>query len=356
MFLQDKVKDINQRFEKLSDFSSIIIWGAGVHTAKLFEETRLLSYGVTGIVDINRTKWGEFYFGFCIENPESTIWEDVDVVIISAPNKENEIVDKLINKLGFNGEIITLYEENECTPFYRLYDIRKPAVHYSGDYASWEEAMKDCTGYADEEILRKVIDASNKVMAGEACYERDSCLFYEPKFTYPLCAAILRCAIQNMDKGVRILDIGGSLGSTYFQNKEYLSNIKNLEYVIAEQNNYADYGHENMENRELKFVRSEDSWEEYGRFDIILMAGSLQYISNYHEIIARIKKAKPQYIILDKIIISNRKRICRVIPEGIYKSSYPEIIFEEEEILGLFKPDYVVTEKENASIGGDVFL
>ncbi len=49
----------------------------------------------------------------------------------------------------------------------------------------------------------------------------------------------------------------------------YLSNIENLEYVIAEQKNFADYGHENMENETLKFIRSEDSWDKYGPFDIV---------------------------------------------------------------------------------------
>ena len=41
----------------------------------------------------------------------------------------------------------------------------------------------------------------------------------------------------------------------------YLSNIENLEYVIAEQKNFADYGHENMEIDTLKFIRSEESFD-----------------------------------------------------------------------------------------------
>ena len=59
-----------------------------------------------------------------------------------------------------------------------------------------EEALEDCEGYGSEEIMRKAIAASKKVIAGEASWERDSCLFYESQFSYPLCAAILRCALQ----------------------------------------------------------------------------------------------------------------------------------------------------------------
>ena len=357
MFLQDKVKDIDRRFEKLTDLSTIIVWGAGAHTAKIFEETSLLSHGITGIVDMNREKWGKLYFGFRVENPENIVWADVDAVIICAFDKDSEIIDQLTVNFGYGGEIITLYEEHECTPFYHLYDARKPTVHPLGDYDSWEEALEDCEGYGAEEIMRKAIAASKKVIAGEASWERDSCLFYESQFSYPLCAAILRCAIQKVDReGVKILDIGGALGSTYYQNRMYLLNIENLEYVIAEQNNFADYGHENMENETLKFIRSEDSWDKYGPFDIVLMSGSLQHISNYHEIITKTKEVNPQYIILDRTTIGNRKRICRLIPEGIYKSSYPVTFFEEEELLEFFEPDYEVIEKDAAVVGGEIYF
>ena len=122
-------------------------------------------------------------------------------MIICAFNKDSEIIDQLTVSLGYGGEIITLYEEHECTPFYRLYDARKPTVHPLGDYDSWEEALEDCEGYGAEEIMRKAIAASKKVIAGEASWERDSCLFYESQFSYPLCAAILRCAIQKVDRG-----------------------------------------------------------------------------------------------------------------------------------------------------------
>ena len=132
------------------------------------------------------------------------------------------------------------------------------------------------------------------MLNGEAKWERDSFLFYEQKYVYKLCASILRCALKNGNKGVRVLDLGGSLGSTYFQNIKYLEDVNNLEYIVAEQDHYRDYGHEHLENSILKFISSKDDWESQEKYDIILMSASLQYISEYIEITEKIKRARPE--------------------------------------------------------------
>ena len=176
-------------------------------------------------------------------------------------------------------------------------------------------------------------------------------MFYQEKYVYKLCASILRCALRNNNQGVRVLDIGGSLGSTYFQNRKYLSDVKNLEYVVAEQDHYAAYGHEYLEDAVLKFISSERDWENMERFDIILMSGSLQYIPNYTEIISKIKKAEPRYIIFDRVLVGDRGRICReTVPETIYKSSYPLRIFSEEEIRDFCEPVYKLIENDISSV------
>lgn len=359
MFLQDKVKEINDILEALKTASNIVVWGAGIHTEKLFAKTKLLSYNIKAVLDMDSRKQGESFFGWIIENPAEVAWEKVDVVVISAPKYEKNIVEMLRSRFQFEGNIITLYSKGKTTPFYLLYDVRIPTVQYMGDYTSWNEALQECAGYDDSGIIDKVIDSIEKVKRGEAAWERDSYLFYEEKYAYKLCAAFLRCAIQNLKsrgKGLRILDIGGSLGSTWFQNGKYLRDIEQLEYVIAEQDHFVRYGHENLEEGILKFIKSTDAWEEQRRFDIIMMSASLQYIPAYKEIVARIKKARPRYIILDRILVGERKRICvENVPEEIYKSSYPVFIFDEKEILDWFGEEYEMIENDSSSVGKYIF-
>lgn len=357
MFLQEKVLDINKRLKALNTISNIVIWGAGQHTGKLFEYTDMLSYDVRNIVDMDEKKQGNSYFGFTIQKPERISWECVGAVVISVSGKEVQITNLLRNQLAFLGHIITLYQDNECTPFYLLYDKNIPAVRYFGDYRSWQGAYDECKGYEDEVILSTVIEAVDKVVKGEAAWERDGYLFYEQKYVYCICAGILKCAVQNKNRGVRILDIGGALGSTYLQNRSYLSDVKNLEYVVAEQNHFAEYGHQNLEDGTLSFIRCTDHWEEQEKFDIILLSASLQYISQYEEIISKIVTAQPRYIILDRIIVGDRMRICKEdVPEYIYKSSYPIWIFTEDQIKDFFKPHYRMIERDISSVPENLYF
>lgn len=351
MFLQEKVSEINKKFEELKDMPNIVIWGASVHTAKLFEKTSLLSYSVRSVVDIDENKWGCPYFGLTIQSPWKTDWKNVSAVVISVVGRQKEITETLVNRQGFKGNIVALYEDDNCTPFYLLYDERVSHVRYLGDYDSWEDADKECDGYDAVNILDKVAGATMKVINGEAVWERDSWLFYEQKYVYQICAAILRSAVQNDNQGVYILDIGGALGSTYFQNKAYLANIRNLKYVIAEQDCFAEYGQTHIESSEIQFIRSTESYEVYGKPDIVLLSASLQYISQYQEVVSKVIKAKPNYIILDRLLVSNRKRICKeTVPEEIYKGSYPVRIFSDDEVREMFGKAYEIIERDVSSV------
>lgn len=351
MYLQEKVSDINRRLKVLTGIPNIVLWGAGMHTCKLFEYTEIHYYDVKNIVDIDGKKQGDFYFGFTVQNPEQILWGDVGAVVISVSGKERQIMDVLTNHLGFMGKIVTLYQDSEKTPFYLLYDEKISAVRYFGDYHNWDDACKDCRGYDDRNILEQVAGSIEKVLSGDAEWERDSCLFYEQKFVHRICAAILRCALQNDNLGVTVLDIGGSLGSTYFQNRKYLKDIHNLQYVVVEQENFAEYGHKKLENDVLKFVNGVDDYSKAGGADIVLLSGSLQYIYPYNEVISKILQVRPRYIILDRILVGERMRICRqTVTEEIYDGSYPVMIFSEEKICSFFGSDYVLVEKDISSV------
>lgn len=351
MFLQDCVEKINKSMRILERASSVAIWGAGVHTAKLFEKTELLSYKIKCVLDMDERKQGETYFGWTIQNPRKIDWKGIDAVVISVPNRESDITDMLQNELGYTGIIVSLYKGEKNTPFYQLYDAKIPAIRYMGDYKNWEDASVECAGYDDSVIINKVIDSIGKVRCKEAAWERDGYLFYEDKYSYKICAAILRCAVQNGGRRVRVLDIGGSLGSTWFQNRKYLSDLVFLEYIVAEQDHFAEYGHNNLEDDTLKFIKSSDRWEDMERFDVILMSASLQYIPSWKDMIARIKRAKPRYVILDRLLVSDRRRICvEMVPEEIYLSSYPLTIFDRKDVLSFFDDNYKLVENDSSSV------
>ncbi len=126
--------------------------------------------------------------------------------------------------------------------------------------------------------------------------------------------------------------------------------------MIAEQEAFASYGHKYLENKELRFIVMED-YGNYGSFDVVLMSASLQYIFQYKEIVLKIVRLKPRYIILDRVLVSDRMRICiETVPESIYESSYSVVIFSEDEITNFFEPDYKLIEKDISSVPEEAYF
>lgn len=77
MFLQEKIREMDKKFEILGGIPHVAVWGVGVHTGKLFERSNLLSYPVKTVVDIDEAKRGQQYFGFTVKNPREVAWDDV---------------------------------------------------------------------------------------------------------------------------------------------------------------------------------------------------------------------------------------------------------------------------------------
>ena len=81
-------------------------------------------------------------------------------------------------------------------------------------FSSWNEAKKASTGHGTEEIVTKVRDSTLKVKSGNAAYTRDSVAFDRIEYSWPLLAGLMWVASQSNNK-LKLVDFGGSLGSTY---------------------------------------------------------------------------------------------------------------------------------------------
>src|SRR3989338_10464854 len=68
---------------------------------------------------------------------------------------------------------------------------RPKYMNFSGNYKSWEEALKHSNGYDASVILEKVKIAALKVKRGEAAFERDSVAFSKEEYVWPVLAILL---------------------------------------------------------------------------------------------------------------------------------------------------------------------
>ncbi|MCS6956012.1 MAG: methyltransferase, TIGR04325 family, partial [Candidatus Calescibacterium sp.] len=72
--------------------------------------------------------------------------------------------------------------------------------------------------------------------------------------------------------------------------------------------------------------------------DVLILSGVLQYIQNPFELLRSFLSYNFNYIIIDRTPFSNRRHIkVQIVPENIYKTSYPLWIFEEREFLKIFE-------------------
>ena len=129
--------------------------------------------------------------------------------------------------------------------------IKPSRYGWKGKYKTWEDASKLSSGYDDEVIIKKVRESMMAVKMGLAAYERDSVLFKDAKYNWPLLTALLFS--QSKRSHLSVIDFGGSLGSSYYQNKKYLIHLKNLKWGIVEQPNFVKVGKREFENNNLKF-------------------------------------------------------------------------------------------------------
>lgn len=220
----------------------------------------------------------------------------------------------------------------------------KPKYGWSGDYKTWEDAESRCTGYDADNILEKVKDALLKVKNGSAAYERDSVIFDEIEYAWPLLACLERAAIEN-DNRLNVLDFGGSLGSTYFQNRNFLSGLSNLSWNIVEQPHFVEYGQTYFQDEKLKFYPDIESCLQEQKPNVLVLSSVLQYLKNPYEWIELFKGVGCRYVIIDRTAFTERDRdhitVQKVSPT-IYNASYVCRFFSEHQMLQAWLDQYDV--------------
>lgn len=206
---------------------------------------------------------------------------------------------------------------------------RNGGIRFQGNYATWEAAAAQCTGYDAEPILAKVLEAALKVKRGEAAYERDSVLFDEIEYAWPVTAALMWAAAQNAGR-LDVLDFGGALGSSYFQNRAFLVNLPHVRWSVIEQAHYVQAGREHIQDDTLRFYSSIDGCLADNKPNVVLLSGVLQYLPVVDGVFKQINDSDATTIIIDRTPFNNEQcnKICiQTVPKSIYKASYPMTIF-----------------------------
>jgi putative methyltransferase (TIGR04325 family) len=219
--------------------------------------------------------------------------------------------------------------------------------------ATWEEAREASTGYDSDLILEKVRGSLLKVKRGEAAYERDSVLFYKVQYSWPLLAGLLWVASQKGNR-LNLVDFGGSLGSTYFQNRKFLSHLKELRWSIVEQKKFVECGKRDFEDEQVKFYDDLEECFRKQQPDSILLSSVIQYLEEPYALLEKVRSLGFEFILFDRTPFlekgEDRVTVQRV-PSAIYEASYPAWFFGREKFLNVFSKGYELVAEFEALAG-----
>lgn len=205
-------------------------------------------------------------------------------------------------------------------------------ISFVGNFASWDDAKKHFCGYDNENILKKCKDAMLKIKSDEAIYERDSVLFDKIQYLFPALAGLLHAAIAN-GGNLSVLNFGGSLGSSYYQCRGFLSELKLLRWSIVEQPRFVECGRELFESEELKFYHDIVECLISEKPDVVLLSEVLPYIECPYVLLKDIITCNFQYIILDRTpVVGLELDILTIqkVPKKIYEASHPAWFLSEK--------------------------
>lgn len=211
-------------------------------------------------------------------------------------------------------------------------------IYFSNEKKNWLSAVKSSKSYSDEVIFNKIKKIYDNLSDKNLeFYERDGLILRHKPDEEDL-IKFLKDKID-INNTFEVLDYGGSLGSRFFSNFNFIKNNK-IKWNIVEQKNFVQYGNKFLQNDVLSFYNNLEECLSKKKVNCVIFSGSLQYLENYDEILKKIKTFGIRYIFLDNLPLANyaKHRIfVQNISKKIYKSSYPIRIFSKEFFLDEIK-------------------
>jgi putative methyltransferase (TIGR04325 family) len=203
-------------------------------------------------------------------------------------------------------------------------------VWFRGDYSSWAEARAASTGYDVPTILAKVRAATLQVISGAAACERDSVALEQVEYSLPLLVCLLYAASRSGNQ-LDLLDLGGSLGSSYWQNRKFLGHLSHVRWSVVEQAHFVQVGQAEIQNDILRFYPSVDTCMSKEGPNTVLLSSVLPYVEDPFAVLSSILAKQFEFVIMDRtpfFVADLPDRITvEDVPAWIYAASYPAWFF-----------------------------
>ena len=223
-------------------------------------------------------------------------------------------------------------------------------------YRTYDEALEECPGslgYDDPEFASLMVEETRQYIT---TLENEGYILADQTTIHTLIPISLF-----YDRGtLNIIDVGGACGIHYFPIKKLLGKNCRLNWSIIETKKLSEAA-KVFENEELKFFSNiSEAKEKYGKIDIIISSGTIQYFKDPRQILTEILNTGADFILLtrlslsltDRDIISVQKsRLSQngfeILPEGYSDRiiKYPHTNMKESDFLNIIGSKYKIKMK-----------
>lgn len=221
-------------------------------------------------------------------------------------------------------------------------------------YPSWKEAQKASTGYDEDNFIEKLRNSAKLVFDEKEIYERDTVIFNKIQYSWPLLASLIFASSKC--KTLKIIDFGGALGTSYHQNKRFLSKIhKDFKWRIVEQSKLVNIGKQEFTDKFVSFYNTIEEASE-DQVNVVFFGGSICYLENPYNYLEAAIKTKAPYIIIDRTpIIRDLDDTFAVqhVHSSMYEASYPIRNFSYANFVKPFEKEYILIEEWTCDLQGD---
>ncbi len=237
--------------------------------------------------------------------------------------------------------------------FRRFGLAKRGGISFQGPYSTWEKAEHLSKGYDDEEIADRVLSSTLRVKRGEVAFERDSCVFDEIQYSWPVTAGLMWAAARFGGK-LSVLDFGGSLGSCYFQNRKFLQGLLSVHWSIVEQSHFVQIGRKYIQDDQLLFYESVQDALLVQKPNVVLLSGVLQYLRDPFVVLSKLINCGATTILIDRTSFHDGERdtlLIQKVGKDIYPASYPLWIFSKSKFVEFLSLSFEVVAEHTCPEG-----
>ena len=215
-----------------------------------------------------------------------------------------------------------------------------------GEYQTWDKAVNASGEYSPD--IKTLIDNHKLYRANKSCvYNR---LDSTNKVWAWCTLSGLQLAARECGNCLKVLDFGGSLGSTYFQLTDFLSSINSLKWCVVDQKECVEAGKLHFADDRLEFFLSPEVAAEKYNFDVLVLGGVLQYLPSPHKTLSNLLRNDFKFVFLDRTPIypgSDEKIKLQQTPLELGGDLHPIRLLSEEKLMNIFADSYSLLAQHN---------